>query len=239
MTDDYTRPIRIFFNIILLFKLRIFRFIFVGICDITYILCPTRVRSRQLYMSIHAIIIWVLKDNAFYGICVILYHYIVLCHIIIYYILLCYYYYIVLRSVDLERQKRCVPVDRRSRRRRQPPSGRLFFPPWLPRVYRDLPAMTYYYNTYYGSADVGHSCETFMVHTRSCTYIYTCYNMVRTRSRKSCVRGKTREKTGTESCPCVRRLFANEYVVIIRIAIVREISLWGSESFHPVHYYCV
>lgn len=87
-----------------------------------------------------------------------------------------------------------------------------FFPPHLPRVRRDLLAMTYYYNMYYGSADVGRSRETFMVHTRSCTCM--CYNMVCTRSLKSCVRGKTREKTGTESCPCVRRLFANEYVVL-------------------------
>lgn len=143
------------------------------------------------------------------------------------YIIMLLLYYIVLRSVDLERQKRCVPVDRRSRRWRHPPSGRLFFPPRLPRVRRDLPAMTYYYNMYYGSADVGRSRETFMVHTRSCTCMYMCYNMVRTRSRKSCVRGKMREKTGTKSCSCVRRLFANKYVVIIRIAIVREIPLLG------------
>lgn len=136
-----------------------------------------------------------------------------------------------MRSVDLERQKRCVPVDRRSRRRRHPPSGRLFFPPRLPRVRRDLPAMTYYYNMYYGSADVGRSCETFTAHTRLCTCMYMCYNMVRTRSRKSCVRGKTREKTGTESCSCVRRLFANEYVVLYALPSFAKYHFWDRNRY--------
>lgn len=49
------------------------------------------------------------------------------------------------------------------------------------------------------------------------------YNMVRTRSRKSCVRGKPREKTGTE--------YRHAVSDAVRRIALREIPLWGSRRF--------
>lgn len=103
-----------------------------------------------------------------------------------------------MRSVDLERQKKvcvCVPaVDRRRLRRHPAEWATLFFlryrmfaetfPLWhiiiICIMVRQMLAVA--------------ARRSRFTHAR----VPIHYNMVRTRSRKSCVRGKTREKTGTE-----------------------------------------
>lgn len=120
--------------------------------------------------------------------------------------------YIVLQSVDLERQKKGVCARRSSSSSTTTDRvGDFFFlryravfaetfPRWhiiiiICIMVRQMLAVA--------------ARRSWFTHSR----VPVRYNMVRTRSRKSCVRGKTREKTGTELCTRVRRVFANECVV--------------------------
>jgi hypothetical protein len=97
--------------------------------------------------------------------------------------------------------------------------------------------MTYYYNIYvlwFGRCWAVAARRSWFTHARVPIYYY---NVVRTRSRKSCVRGgKTRENAGTElyvrACDgCSPTSMRRIITFHVRRVSIREIPLWGSRRF--------